>query len=122
MIDVYTVTRDYFRQRFADMDRADSFSLAGLDALYDWLEDYEDSNAEPIELDVIALCCDFEEHTVDEAAEEFSQVLADEMDADWWHFASDSDKQRWICEALEESGAAVTTIPVKNDRLIIQQG
>ena len=122
MIDTYTVTRDYFIQRFADMDRAENFSIAGLHTLYDWLEDYEDSNAEPIELDVIALCCEFEEHTIDVAADEFSHVLADEMDADWWQYAEDKEKQCWIGAALEESGVAVTTIPVKDDRLIIQQG
>ena len=39
--------------------RPNNFSRAGLFALYDYLEQYEDDTGEEIELDVIALCCEY---------------------------------------------------------------
>ena len=42
--------------------RPNNFSRAGLFALYDYLEQYEDDTGEEIELDVIALCCEYSEY------------------------------------------------------------
>jgi len=39
--------------------RPDQFTYAGLNALYAYLEQYEEDTGEQMELDVIALCCDF---------------------------------------------------------------
>ena len=39
-----------------------NFSRAGLFALYDYLEQLEDDIGEEIELDVIALCCEYAEY------------------------------------------------------------
>jgi hypothetical protein len=60
-----------FTDRFRTMDRDESFSYEGKKALFDYLEEYEDSCGEEIELDVIALCCDFTEY---EDLEEFHGV------------------------------------------------
>ena len=51
-----------FRDAFHKMGRGEQFSYAGLSALFDYLEDYEDSTGEEIELDVIALCCEYAEY------------------------------------------------------------
>ena len=51
-----------FERAFQLADRRNNFSYAGLHALFDYLEDHEDSYGEEIELDVIALCCDFSEY------------------------------------------------------------
>lgn len=58
-----TVSRYDFERAFVDAGRKDQFSYEGLNALFDYLEDYEDSTGEEIELDVIALCCDYYEDT-----------------------------------------------------------
>ena len=50
-----------FERAFDDFDRSDNFSREGLRALYDYLEEYEDSTGEELELDVIAICCEFTE-------------------------------------------------------------
>ena len=42
--------------------RKENFSYAGLKALFEHLEEYEDSTAEELEFDPIGLCCDFSEH------------------------------------------------------------
>ena len=57
-----TVSEYDFVQAFRDMNRENQFSEAGLSALFDYLEQYEDNTGEEIELDVIALCCDFVEY------------------------------------------------------------
>ena len=61
-----------FRNAFERMDRANQFSRDGLSKLFDYLESYEDETGEEIELDVIALCCDYCESTFAEVAQDFS--------------------------------------------------
>ena len=40
----------------------DKFSYEGKRALFDYLEEYEESTGEKIELDPIALCCEYTEY------------------------------------------------------------
>ena len=51
-----------FERAFVLAGRKDQFSYDGLRALFDYLEEYEDGTGEEIELDVVALCCDYSEH------------------------------------------------------------
>lgn len=56
--------------------RKDNFTYEGKRALFDYLEEYEEGTGEEIELDVIALCCEYAEY---ESLEEFqSDYNADE--------------------------------------------
>lgn len=58
---VNTVSLNEFRDAFHEMDRGDQFSYKGLEALFNELEEYNESTDTPFELDVIALCCDYTE-------------------------------------------------------------
>jgi hypothetical protein len=51
-----------FEQAFKQHGRIDSFTYQGLKALFGYLEDLEEAIEEELELDVIALCCDFTEY------------------------------------------------------------
>lgn len=51
-----------FRDAFRSAGRGEQFSYEGLGALFEYLEELEESIGEPYELDVISLCCDFSEH------------------------------------------------------------
>ena len=51
-----------FCDRFRDMNRDNAFTYEGKRALFDYLEEYEEDTGENVELDVIALCCDFTEY------------------------------------------------------------
>lgn len=76
-----TVSQNDFAAAFQAC-RPDNFSAAGLAALFDYLEEYESSTGEEMELDVIAICCDFSEYeTAVEAAEQYSYTF-DGMDED----------------------------------------
>ena len=65
-----TVTESDFRDAFQAI-RSDNFSYEGLTALYEYLWDLSEDIGEDIELDVIALCCNFTEYNEEEAREEF---------------------------------------------------
>lgn len=58
---IQTVNFYDFRNAFENI-RPESFSNDGLKALYDHLIEYEESTNETVELDVIAICCDYSEY------------------------------------------------------------
>ena len=58
-----------FRDAFRSAGRKDQFSYDGLRVIFDYLEEYEESTGEPVELDVIAICCDYYEMTPEEIIE-----------------------------------------------------
>jgi hypothetical protein len=55
-----TINQYEFRNAFQNM-RPDNFSYEGLEILFNGLEQYEVDTGEEVELDVIAICCDFSE-------------------------------------------------------------
>ena len=57
-----------FERAFSNADRANQFSYEGQRALFEYLEEYEESTGEEIELDVIAFCMHFDEY---DSLEEF---------------------------------------------------
>jgi hypothetical protein len=63
-----TVNESKFISAFMAI-RPEQFSRPALSALFDYLEELEQDAGEEMELDVIALCCDWSEYeTVQEAA------------------------------------------------------
>lgn len=58
-----TVNEWDFKEAFRQAGREENFSDKGLSALFKEFEDYEDSTGEEIELDVIAICCDYAEYS-----------------------------------------------------------
>jgi len=67
-----TITKSAFMDAFHAYDRYDQFGYTALSSLFDYLEDYEETSDEEIELDVIALCCDYSVDTVEEIAANYS--------------------------------------------------
>jgi hypothetical protein len=59
-----------FIDAFRRTGRGNQFSDDALRALFEYLEDLEEDTGEPIELDVIGLCCDYQEADVDDIIEE----------------------------------------------------
>jgi hypothetical protein len=64
------VSKSEFRDEFTKMNRENQFSYKGLNALYDYIEEYYQEADKPYELDVIELCCDFTEY---DSLEEFNK-------------------------------------------------
>jgi hypothetical protein len=67
-----TVNMYDFIEAFRSCDRMDNFSREGLELLFEYLEEYEESCGVEVELDVIALCCDYSEDTWQSIAENYS--------------------------------------------------
>jgi len=57
-----TITFCEFQDAFENHGRGNQFTYEGLKALYEYLGEYEDECGETIELDVIALCCEYSEY------------------------------------------------------------
>ena len=64
-----TVDLSDFRQAFRNYDRQDSFSCEALGLLFDMLED----QGEDYELDVIDLCCDYNELDLETINQEYGE-------------------------------------------------
>jgi hypothetical protein len=74
---IQTINVSEFRDAFSRYDRAAQFSYEGLGALFESLEEF----APDFDLDVIALCCDYSEDTVEQIAEAYGLELpADESE------------------------------------------
>ena len=106
-----TVNRHQFITAFDLANRSDSFSYQGRAALFDFFEELEEDIGEEIELDVIAVCCDFSEYdSPREAASEYGWEAPaqeeDETHEEWqergWDEALDWLRERTtVIEAPE---------------------
>lgn len=77
---IQTVNNSAFRDAFRDAGRGNQFSYDGLNALYEFLDQLSDDIGETIELDVIALCCDYQELTLAEAIDQYSIDVSETED------------------------------------------
>ena len=96
-----TVNSSQFHDAFWNMGREKQFSYDGLEALFEYLESYEDSTGEDVELDVIALCCEYAEY------------------ADLAEFQNDYDAEDY--PDMETIGEYTQVIRINDDAFIIQQ-
>ena len=97
---MYQSINKYDFARAFEQLRPNNFSRAGLFALYDYLEQYEEDTDEQIELDVIAICCEYAEY---ESLEEFQEDYGDDY------------------ESIEDIESETTVISVDDDGFIILQ-
>lgn len=108
---IQTVGLYDFEQAFKDANRMDQFSYHGKKVLFDYLEEYSESTGEDVELDVIALCCEYYESSIEEIAESYNLAL-DEDDAEGM---DDSEKdealEEIVREYLEENSIIVGEVP-----------
>lgn len=77
-----TVCESDFIRAFEDYDRVDNFGYDGLRVLFDWMEQYEQDCGEELELDVVALCCEYSRDSWDSIAESYSIDLSNCEDDD----------------------------------------
>ena len=60
-----------FCDAFRAYDRNENFTYEGKRILFDYLEEYEDSTGEPMELDIIALCCEYSEDSIEDIVNDY---------------------------------------------------
>jgi hypothetical protein len=72
---IKSIAFNEFVQAFQDYDRGNQFTRSGLLGLWEQLEEYEEAMGEPIELDVIGLCCEYTEYEdLTEAIEAYTDL------------------------------------------------
>lgn len=60
-----------FKNAFRNYNRDNQFSDSGLRALFEYLEQVEQELGYDMELDVISLCCEYSESSVEDALKEY---------------------------------------------------
>ena len=96
---IQTINKSQFTTAFHKAGRGNNFTYEGLIALYDYLEEYEDSTGEKIELDVIAICCEYNEY---EDLAEFQEEYGEDY------------------QTIEQIEHATQVIMIDDDSFIIQ--
>ena len=100
-VDIYQ-----FRNEFQSI-RPNNFSYEGLTVLFDYLEQYESDCGEELELDVIALCCDFSEDHYSDIAANYDIDLSDCDD--------DEDKLQAVKDHLNDEGYGYCGVTEENN-------
>ena len=73
-----------FVKAFTDAGRAEQFSREALAGIFDYIEQAERDAGEELELDVIAICCDFTEASWQDIVSDYSIDISDcESDQDY---------------------------------------
>jgi hypothetical protein len=93
-----TVSLYDFRREF-EQCRPNNFSYVGLAVLFEYLEEYENDTGEDLELDVIAICCDFSEDSFENIAKMYDIEL-DESD-------DEEDQKQKVIDHLQDNGAYI---------------
>jgi hypothetical protein len=75
-----TINRSQFHDAFKAAGRGDQFSYEALDALFSAFEEMEYATGVPIELDVIAICCEYSEDHWADIADNYSIDLSEAED------------------------------------------
>ena len=61
-----------FREAFRLAGRGDQFSYEGLEVLFDYLDNLSEDIGEPIEMDVVGLCCEYYESSIQEIIDNYN--------------------------------------------------
>lgn len=103
---IQTVDFSDFRQAFYTYNRQDNFSSAAQQELFEMLEDLSEQTGEDWELDVIAICCDYQELSVEDFVREYSVDVDDEECSKEWAEAVESylqDNAGWYTFVDDET-------------------
>jgi hypothetical protein len=73
-----TIDFTLFKQAFINYNRLNNFPT-GLRELFRYLEEIEEETGEQIELDVVALCCDYSEAKLSEVLKDYDLTSLDDL-------------------------------------------
>ena len=106
---VLSVTESLFIDMFRKYNRLDNYSYEGLKELYEYLLNLSDDMQEPIELDVIGLCCDYYEGNAQEIVNDYKDELSEAISlADEYGQTVDDIVSEW----LQDNGLLISEYDV----------
>lgn len=97
---IETLDESLFIRRFEDYNRTDNFSYPALRVLFNYLHDLSEDIGEPMELDVIAICCDYSEMTISDLWNDYSHLFEDLSRDD---FEDDDELNEAMLDILREN-------------------
>lgn len=77
-----TITSASFVEAFRNYGRMDNFSREGLEILFKYFEQYEQDCGCEMELDVIGICCDFSESSIENIIQDYDIDVSEVDDVD----------------------------------------
>ena len=86
-----TISQSDFHDAFIRMDRKENFSWEARELLFEYFEEVD----EEMELDVIAICCEYYENDVDTIIDDYAIEGMEELDED--------GKSDYVREFLQEN-------------------
>jgi hypothetical protein len=99
-----TVNNTDFHDYFIRAGRANQFSYEGRNVLFDWIEQLDADTGEETELDVIALCCEFAESTVDELVFDYGYLMDEDAVKDEDYIREFLSNKTILCGEYEAEG------------------
>ena len=88
------------------MDRGHNFGCNGWQEIGEYLENLSDDMGEPVEIDIIAICCDYASaDNVNEWWQAYGQYCT--IDPEEWQEADEDDKLELIRDYLEDRTSVV---------------
>ena len=78
-----------FCDRFKQMNRDNNFSYEGKRALFEYLEQFEEDTEKEIELDIIALCCEYNEY---ESIKDYLQYYSTDEESETYENIEDFEE------------------------------
>ena len=93
-----------FKNAFEARSRTNHFSYEGLAVLFDYLEQYENDCQVELELDVVGLCCEYAEYTLNDLKTDYGK-----------QFATLEEAENWLCEVTRYCGKTNNTVVFCSD-------
>ena len=98
-----TITKSMFIDAFVKAGRKDQFSYDALCAIYQFITDIEYDTGEEYELDVIGICCEWTESTIQEVIDDY------DIDIRWTDDVA-QDVEEWLRDRTSVACADSDTI------------
>lgn len=75
---VNTIDSAYeLQQLFVAFNRENNFTFEGMEILYEYLEEYSEAIGEDLKIDIIALCCEYYESSIEELIDNYNIDISD---------------------------------------------
>lgn len=97
-----------FCDAFRDADRKENFSYEGKRVLFDYFEDMESQTGEDMELDVIAICCDYSELSTEDIIREYNIDITND---DCEPITDDEELEELVRDYLNDNTCIVGEVP-----------
>lgn len=110
---IQTLSQSSFMEAFKQSSRKDQFSYEALEVIFNYLEQYSNDTGEPVEFDIVGICCDWSESKWSEIARDYSVDLND--------FADDEDDDNRIKAVAEFLWDNTTAYELSDGVFVYQQ-